>query len=137
VEARGWAAFADPANSNGNSSTAAAAGGWGSAPRLAVEAEEGGGSSVRGVLESQDHLLHGLLHGNGFGHLLRMNGGTPPHELSGEGPRAAGSSSRRAHSSAATGLLAAAADLARTLRALQGFFHSNAFLEVLHMHAVL
>lgn len=26
------------------------------------------------VFESKDHLLHGLLHLNGYGHLLRMNG---------------------------------------------------------------
>ena len=26
------------------------------------------------VLESQTHLLHGVLHANGFGHLLRING---------------------------------------------------------------
>jgi hypothetical protein len=26
------------------------------------------------VFESKDHLLHGMLHLNGFGHLLRMNG---------------------------------------------------------------
>jgi hypothetical protein len=26
------------------------------------------------VFESREHLLHGLLHLNGYGHLLRMNG---------------------------------------------------------------
>lgn len=124
VEARGWAAFTAPANSSGNASasTAAAPGGWGPGPRLAVEAEEGGGSSVRGALESQDHLLHGLLHGNGFGHLLRMNGGTPPDELSGE---ALGNrqptpwQGQAALGTAGNGLLAAATQALRALPALQ------------------
>ena len=26
------------------------------------------------VLDAQSHLLHGVLHANGFGHLLRING---------------------------------------------------------------
>jgi hypothetical protein len=26
------------------------------------------------MLDSQSHLLHGILHANGFGHLLRING---------------------------------------------------------------
>lgn len=31
-------------------------------------------NAAESVFESKDHLLHGMLHLNGFGHLLRMNG---------------------------------------------------------------
>lgn len=38
--------------------------------------EDDGGpfNAAASVFESKDHLLHGMLHLNGFGHLLRMNG---------------------------------------------------------------
>lgn len=41
---------------------------------------EGGGdagsayNAAESVFEAKDHLLHGMLHLNGYGHLLRMNG---------------------------------------------------------------
>eukprot|EP00878_Enallax_costatus_P021234 GHUV01022476.1.p1 GENE.GHUV01022476.1~~GHUV01022476.1.p1 ORF type:complete len:195 (+),score=37.80 GHUV01022476.1:346-930(+) len=39
------------------------------------EDDEGGPyNAAASVFESQDHLLHGVLHSNGYGHLLRMNG---------------------------------------------------------------
>lgn len=41
-----------------------------------AEDEPSGGAynADESVFESKDHLLHGMLHLNGFGHLLRMNG---------------------------------------------------------------
>jgi hypothetical protein len=43
-----------------------------------AQAEGAGGEDVynaaESVFESKDHLLHGMLHLNGYGHLLRMNG---------------------------------------------------------------
>lgn len=38
------------------------------------EASGGAYNAEESVFESKDHLLHGMLHLNGFGHLLRMNG---------------------------------------------------------------
>jgi hypothetical protein len=44
------------------------------APEEGVEDEHGPYNAAASVFESQDHLLHGVLHANGYGHLLRMNG---------------------------------------------------------------
>lgn len=41
----------------------------------AGEEDAGGAYNAEdSVFESKDHLLHGMLHLNGYGHLLRMNG---------------------------------------------------------------
>ena len=42
-------------------------------------------ASPTSIFESSDHLLHGALHLNGFGHLLRMNGGNGRDQPAGEG----------------------------------------------------
>lgn len=44
------------------------------APEEAHDEEAGPYNAAHSVFESQDHLLHGALHANGYGHLLRMNG---------------------------------------------------------------
>jgi hypothetical protein len=44
------------------------------APDDGAEDDYGPYNAAASVFESQDHLLHGVLHANGFGHLLRMNG---------------------------------------------------------------
>jgi hypothetical protein len=44
------------------------------APEEGAEDDYGPYNAAASVFESQDHLLHGVLHANGFGHLLRMNG---------------------------------------------------------------
>jgi hypothetical protein len=44
------------------------------APDDGYEDDYGPYNAAASVFESQDHLLHGVLHANGFGHLLRMNG---------------------------------------------------------------
>jgi hypothetical protein len=44
------------------------------APEEGYEDDHGPYNAAASVFESQDHLLHGVLHANGFGHLLRMNG---------------------------------------------------------------
>jgi hypothetical protein len=41
----------------------------------AEDGDAGGAyNAAESVFESKDHLLHGMLHLNGYGHLLRMNG---------------------------------------------------------------
>ena len=42
--------------------------------RTSTESSSFSSSLSASVLESQTHLLHGVLHANGFGHLLRING---------------------------------------------------------------
>lgn len=44
------------------------------APEEHDDEEAGPYNAAASVFESQDHLLHGVLHLNGYGHLLRMNG---------------------------------------------------------------
>lgn len=44
------------------------------AQEAAADEEAGPYNAATSIFESQDHLLHGVLHLNGFGHLLRMNG---------------------------------------------------------------
>lgn len=44
------------------------------APGEGGEDDYGPYNAAASVFESHDHLLHGVLHANGYGHLLRMNG---------------------------------------------------------------
>jgi hypothetical protein len=43
-------------------------------PEEPADEDAGPYNAAASIFESQDHLLHGVLHANGFGHLLRMNG---------------------------------------------------------------
>eukprot|EP00775_Hariotina_reticulata_P006176 gene6176-6414_t len=43
-------------------------------PEEPADEDAGPYNAAASIFESQDHLLHGVLHVNGFGHLLRMNG---------------------------------------------------------------
>ena len=46
----------------------------GTSAALAQQRQLAQGAGAAVVLEGSDHLLHGLVHADGFGHLLRMNG---------------------------------------------------------------